>query len=100
MPDFVKPKTWDFGALVVAGAGAVLSGANLAASNSATASGSISGTTTTIFVVVQLAICCLSLMMLGTTAKEGTLWGNLFAVGGCFVGMGGVLLASALWALS
>jgi hypothetical protein len=39
-------------------------------------------------------------MVLGKTAKEGTIWGNLFAVGACVVGMSGVLLASAMWALA
>ena len=98
--EIVRPKSWDFGAFVVTGAGLALSGMNLAVSQSASAAGAISGGVTTVFVTVQLAICCLSLMMLGKTAKEGTIWGNLIAIGGCFVGMSGVLLASALWALA
>ncbi|MDX1384926.1 MAG: hypothetical protein R3190_14835 [Thermoanaerobaculia bacterium] len=100
MPEIVKPKPWDFGALVIAGIGVVLTGANLAIATSASAEGAVSGGVTTIFVVVQLVICSLSLMALGKTAKVGTIWGNLFALGGCFVGMSGVLLASALWALA
>jgi hypothetical protein len=34
---------------------------------------------------------------LGKTSKEGTIWGNLAAIGGMFVGLSGVLLAAALW---
>jgi hypothetical protein len=37
-------------------------------------------------------------MLLGKTAKEGTGWGNFASIAGTFVGMGGVLLAAALWA--
>ena len=38
------------------------------------------------------------LLILGKTAKEGTWWGNLAAVGTMFVGMSGMLLAAAIWA--
>jgi hypothetical protein len=36
-------------------------------------------------------------LLLGKTAKEGTIWGNLAAIGGMFIGVSGVLLAAALW---
>ena len=62
--------------------------------------GAISGGATGAFVTMQLVLCLAGLMVLGKTAKEGTIWGNLFAVGACVVGMSGVLLASALWALA
>jgi hypothetical protein len=97
--DIVKPKRWDFIALAVLIAGAVLSGVNLMIARG-TEEGAISGVATAGFVTVQLIICLVGLMVLGKTAKEGTIWGNLFAVGACFVGMSGVLLASALWALA
>ena len=95
----VKPKRWDLIALVVLAAGMVLSGANLQM-----AIGDdkppISGAVTGVFVTISLVICLVGLMVLGKTAKEGTIWGNLFSVGACLVGMSGVLLASALWALA
>ena len=37
---------------------------------------------TALVVALQLAICTASLLLLGKTAKEGTLWGNLAAVAG------------------
>lgn len=100
MAEIVRPKPWDFGALVLAGLGVVLTGANLQLAASASKAGEVSGAMTTVFVVVQLLVCLISLMVLGKTAKVGTIWGNLFALGGCFVGMSGVLLATALWALA
>jgi hypothetical protein len=97
--DIVKPKPWDLIALAVLVAGAVLSGVNLMIARG-TDQGAISGIATAGFVTAQLIVCLLGLIVLGKTAKEGTIWGNLFAVGACFVGMSGVLLASALWALA
>ena len=97
--EIVKPRSWDFIALAVLGVAAVLCGANLALALR-TQEGAISGAATAAFVTIQLVLCLAGLMVLGKTAKEGTIWGNLFAVGACVVGMSGVLLASALWALA
>lgn len=97
--DIVKPKPWDFIALAVLGVGVVLTGVNLMMAR-ATEEGAISGGATAAFVTLQLLICFAGLMVLGKTAKEGTIWGNLLAVGACLVGMSGVLLASTLWALA
>jgi hypothetical protein len=97
--DIPKPKRWDLIALVVMVVGVVLTGLNLFLARGVE-NGSISGAVTALFVTAQLAICLVGLMVLGKTAKEGTIWGNLFSVGACFVGMSGVLLASALWALA
>jgi len=97
---FVKPKKWDLGSLAVLALGVILTGANLGVSRGASGIGAVSGGTTTFFVIVQLAVCFLGLLILGKTAKEGTIWGNLFAVGACFVGISGVLLASAIWTLA
>lgn len=97
--DIPKPKPWDLIALVVLGVGAVLSGVNLMIARGVE-TGSISGAVTAAFVTAQLAVCIGGLVVLGKTAKEGTIWGNLFAVGACFVGMSGVLLAATLWALA
>jgi hypothetical protein len=95
----VKPKPWDLIALAVLAVGGVLSGVNMMLALRSS-QGSISGGLTALFVTLQLVICLAGLMVLGKTAKEGTIWGNLFAVGACLVGMSGVLLASALWALA
>ena len=97
--DVPKPKPWDFIALAVLGVAVVLSGINLSLALR-TQEGAISGGLTAAFVAIQLALCLAGLMVLGKTAKEGTIWGNLFAVGACVVGMSGVLLASAMWALA
>ncbi len=87
MPDLPRPTAWDFaaiGALLVA---VVLSGATVAMPRMAT-----------LFLLVQLVLACGGLMLLGKTAKEGTWWGNLAAIGAMLAGMGGVLLAAAMWA--
>jgi hypothetical protein len=97
--DFVRPKPWDFIALGLLVLGGVLTGFNLYLAR-ATEQGAISGAVTSAFVTIQLVVCLAGLMVLGKTAKEGTIWGNLFSVGACLVGMSGVLLASALWALA
>lgn len=96
--DLPKPKFWDLvtgGALL---AGCVLAAANWMAAQGQAAAGSVSNATTFVFVLVQLGICFACLLLLGKTAKLGTIWGNLAAVAGMFVGMSGVLLAAALWA--
>jgi hypothetical protein len=97
--DLPKPTMWDLVALVVLAVGVALTGANLAVARGVEI-GSISGAATGGFVSAQLLVCLGGLVVLGKTAKEGTIWGNLFSVGACFVGMSGVLLASALWALA
>jgi hypothetical protein len=97
--EIVKPKRWDLIALAILAVTVLLQGANL---NLALreGQGAISGALTATFVTLQLVLCLAGLMVLGKTAKEGTIWGNLFAVGACVLGMSGVLLASALWALA
>ena len=93
MPKLSMPKLtfWDLVAIAVAGVGLLLTGANVKAS-----AGGV-GALTWFFVFIQLAICLGSLMILGKTAKAGTLWGNLAALAGMFIGMSGVLVAAALW---
>ncbi len=92
-----KPKRWDLIALAVLAVAAVIAGMNWSAAAGQEPGASLSGSTTFLFVLVQLAIASISLMILGKTAKEGTLWGNLAAVGGMFLGLSGILLAAALW---
>jgi hypothetical protein len=87
LPDLPRPTSWDYfaiGALLVA---VILSGATVKMPRLAT-----------LLMFVQLAVACGGLMLLGKTAKEGTWWGNLAAVGALLAGMGGTLLAAAMWA--
>lgn len=88
-----KPKGWDLVAMFAAVVGIGMAGLNIAK-----ATGGDMGALTLPIAFVQLAVCLGSLMLLGKTAKEGTIWGNLAAVGGMLIGMSGVLLATALWA--
>ncbi|MDX1643155.1 MAG: hypothetical protein R3244_02235 [Thermoanaerobaculia bacterium] len=94
-----KPKPWDFAALLVVVAGVALAGANLSFSHLTEPGATVSTTLTVAFVFLQLTVCCGSLMVLGKTAKEGTIHGNLLALAGMFVGLGGSLFAAALWAI-
>lgn len=91
-----KPKRWDFVAVLVLLAGVVLCGANWAFAERLQPGSSLAGGVTFAFATAQMAVACLSLLVLGKTAKLGTLWGNLASVGGMFVGVSGVLLAAAM----
>jgi hypothetical protein len=96
--DLPKPKKWDLAALGVCAAGAAIVAANLMMVRNQPPGSSISSAATSLFVVAQIALSLSALFLLGKTAKEGTIWGNLLAVAGLFLGMSGVLLAAALWA--
>ncbi len=90
-----KPKPWDFITLAAALVGVALAGLNWWLARKSAAG--VSTGVTLALATAQLAVCCGCLMLLGKTAKEGTLWGNLAAVVGMFLGMSGVLLAAAMW---
>lgn len=92
-----RPKPWDFAALGVLVASAAAAAANLAIALGYEPGSAISGTLTAAFGLAQLALATLALLVLGKTAKLGTIWGNLLAVGALGLGMTGVLLAGALW---
>ena len=92
-----KPKAWDLIAAFVVALGLAGAGANLTMALRQAPGESIGGGLTAAVVGFQLAVCVGSLLILGKTAKLGTLWGNLAAVAGILVGMSGVLLAAALW---
>lgn len=94
--EFPKPKPWDLVAVLTLVAAGAVAGFNLSSALGGRA-GAIGGGLTFAIVLVQLAICSAALLVLGKTAKHGTLWGNLAAVAGMFAGMSGVLLAAALW---
>jgi len=93
-----RPQRWDWfaiGALVV---GVALIVGNLMLGLKKPPGEPFSSGLTWVFVFAQLAVACGGLMLLGKTAKEGTGWGNAASLLAMLVGIGGVLLAAALWA--
>ena len=51
------------------------------------------------FASLHMTLCFLCFMILGKTASQGTIWGNLLALAASLVAGSGTLLAIALWAL-
>ncbi len=95
--DFPKPKLWDLAALTMLALGGAAMVANLLAAKNTGPGSALSGAQTSLFAAFGLGVCVGCLLLLGKTSKEGTIWGNLAAVGGMLVGLSGVLLAAALW---
>ena len=93
-----KPRPWDFVALALLVASLGLAVANMMVATSRAPGAALSGFWTFGALGLQLLICLAGTLVLGKTAKEGTIHGNLFAVGAMFLGMSGVLLAAGLWA--
>jgi hypothetical protein len=93
-----RPTRWDLYAIATLGLGAILAAASLMIGLSKPAGEPYPSGWTAVFVFGQLAVSCGGLMLLGKTAKEGTVWGNLASLLATFLGIGGVLLAAALWA--
>jgi hypothetical protein len=52
------------------------------------------------FALLELGICFASLLILGVTAKRGTILGNLASLAGMMIGISAGLLAAALWVLA
>jgi hypothetical protein len=96
--DLPKPRRWDFVAGVLVVISLALVGANVAASRGTPPGASIPTGLSLLFALAQMALATASLLVLGKTAREGTLWGNFLAVAGLLAGMSGVLLAAAMWA--
>ncbi|HEX9668084.1 MAG TPA: hypothetical protein VGC93_01250 [Thermoanaerobaculia bacterium] len=92
-----KPERWDWAAIGILLAGLVLTGANLLLTRGGEPA---PAGVAMLFVFLQLVVACAGLLVLGKTAKEGTGLGNLAAIGAMFVGLGGVMLAAALWAMA
>jgi hypothetical protein len=88
---------WDFAAILAAGLGLALCAANAVIALGGQAGSGPSTTFSLGMVLAQLIVLSASLLILGKTAKEGTLWGNLAAVGGMLIGTSGILLAGAMW---
>ena len=96
--EITRPTRWDWIAAAVFAVGAVLIGVDVAMAQKKPLGAPFPSGATALFVLVQLAVALGGLVLLGNTAKEGTGWGNLFALLGLLVGMAGVLVAGALWA--
>ena len=92
-----KPRPWDLVALVVVILALVATAANIKASGITQAGTTPATGLTLVFVTVHFVIGLGSLMLLGKTAKEGTIHGNLLSITGMLLGLSGVLLAAALW---
>ena len=97
LQDLPKPKLWDFIAIATAGLGFAVAAANASIALGGAAGQAPSSSFTLGMVVLQALIASVSLFILGKTAEHGTLWGNLAAVAGMFVGVSGILLAGAMW---
>lgn len=95
---FPQLKGWDLAAVVVAAAGVALAAMSIVTALATDPGTSPSNSSTLGVIGAQLLVCCASLLILGKTSKQGTIWGNLSALAGTFIGMSGVLLAGALWA--
>jgi hypothetical protein len=93
-----RPKGWDYCAIGVLLVGVLVSAVNLWKVATKPAGEPYPSWLTALVVFAQLGVTCGGLMVLGKTAKEGTGLGNLAALLASFLGMGGVLLAAALWA--
>ena len=98
LPKLPRPTRWDLFALGALALGVVLAAANLWIGQSKPAGEPYPSGLTTLFVFGQLAVACGGLMLLGKTAREGTGWGNAASLLATFLGIGGVLLAAAMWA--
>jgi hypothetical protein len=96
--DLPRPTRWDFFAIATLVLGAILAAVNLRIGLAKPPGEPYPSGLTTLFVFGQLAVACGGLMLLGKTAKEGTGWGNAASLLATFLGIGGVLLAAALWA--
>ncbi len=97
MLDLPKPKAWDLAAIGAAVFGCAVAVANAAVALGGEAGEAPSGAFTLAVVGIQILVASGSLLILGKTAKHGTIWGNLAAVAGVFIGMSGILLAGAMW---
>jgi len=93
-----RPTRWDLITAAVLLVGLALMGANFAVASHKPAGEPFPNGLTGLFVLTQLAVSLVGLLLLGKTAKAGTWWGNIAAILAMLVGMGGVLLAAALWA--
>jgi hypothetical protein len=92
-----RPKVWDLAGLAVIVTSLLLAGVNLGAAFAGEPGRAVTTGLTAGIVLMQLLVASLSLLVLGKTAKSGTIWGNLAALVGLFAGISGVLLAAVLW---
>jgi hypothetical protein len=100
LPKLAMPrlKRWDLYALGLLLLGMVVTAVNVYKGITKPAGEPYPSWLTVLVVFTQLGVACGGLMVLGKTAKEGTGWGNAFSLLATFIGVGGVLIAAALWA--
>lgn len=91
-----KPRFWDVVAIGLVVVSLAIAGWGWITVRSLPAGQSVSGWLTALWTATQLAISIGGLMVLGKTAKEGTIHGNLAAVAAGLLGLTGVFLAAAL----
>ncbi len=95
-----KPVFWDWIAIAIALLSAALAVWGLMSASSLAAGGDLSPFLIGLWTLLQLAIAVASLLVLGKTAKEGTIHGNIAAVIGSLLGLNGIFLAAALAAIA
>ncbi len=91
-----KPKFWDWVAIAVAVVSVFVAIWGLAAARSLAPGTSFSSWLVGLWTMAQLAISIVGLLVLGKTAKEGTIHGNIAAVVASLLGLNGIFLAAAL----
>ena len=97
---FPRPTVWDFVAVAALILGIVVAAMSLRSAVPSVPGQALSTNSAIGYAVAQLLVCSLSLAILGKTAKSGTVFGNLAALGGIIIGISGGLLAAALWAVA
>jgi hypothetical protein len=99
-PRLPRPALWDWVAIAILVGSVVLVGANLLVARGGRPGEPAPAALTMLFVFLQLAVATAGLLVLGKTAKEGTGVGNFAAIAALLLGIGGVMLAAALWAMA
>ena len=99
-PRLPHPARWDWVALAILVGGVALIAANLLVARGGGPGEPAPAALTMTFVFLQLAVATAGLLVLGKTAKEGTGVGNFAAIAALLLGIGGVMLAAALWAMA
>lgn len=92
-----RPRKWDLFAIGVLLLAIILAAVSWSAARAPEPGAPPPSGLTSLVALAQLALGSISLLLLGKTVKEGTLWGNLAAVAGMLAGLTGVLLAATLW---
>lgn len=93
-----KPTLWDILSIALVAFGGAAAALNWRVATSLGPGDALSTSAASLFALTQLGVCVACLTLLGKTAKQGTVLGDLAAALGILVGIGGSLLAATLWA--